>query len=999
MPMTAPEERDPVEWLATEFLDRQRNGESPSVTEYVQKYPEHAEEIRDLFPTILAMERCKEQRDSQPAAPADSTLPEWIGDYRILSEIGRGGMGVVYEAEQVSLGRRVALKVLPRHAMLGEKALLRFRREARMAARLHHTNIVPVFGVGEHEGLHFYVMQLIRGVSLDKVIQALRRQLREGMPRTSAGPLPFSAERAAQALLGGSFAHSRPATTLAASGDLDAVAKAAAVTPAGASGGGGLPPPEAVPTVLLPAEADPSGSRQEPGSAPGERSGEGPGRPLGSRPDDRYFKSVARIGVQVADALHHAHLQGTVHRDVKPGNLLLDERGVIWLADFGLARDWDQEGLTRTGDIAGTLLYVAPEQLEGKPGSASDIYSLGATLYELLTLRPAFTDTQAAQMIRKIQEGVFPRPRALCREIPRDLETIILKAMARDPRQRYATAGELRDDLQRFLNDLPVRARRTSLPERFWRWCRRNRAVATLSLTAAGLLILALVAFAVGYFQTRWANRQVQASLAKEKRQRQRAVASSKLAQRALDRIFNRFAQDRLPDAKGLTIQEGENEIEILTPPVLSAEDAALLEQLLGYYEELAKQEVEDLSLRRKVADARRRVGDIRFRLGKPEGALAAYQGALELYGSLRHNAPGDQPLLVEVASIHNRIGNVRGSTRRRNDQRGAYRQALALLETVPEAERSDRLHFELAHTHYLLARTRLRRGVRGPGPRGFRRDAIDHRAEAIRILEDLRARGPSVPDYRFLLALCYREVPRDRSAFNPREVLAAADHAAAVLSELVKAHPGIPDYRHELVETYAILEVRPWFGRELLVEAEGRFHKALELSEPLVREHPNEPEFALSRSQVYVRLAEAQKRLGKREQAVENYRQALQILERLTQRFSEVGSYRARLAFTQDACAVVLMSLDQWKEARPLLEAVIARWEGAKGPERRMYRGFLGSRYRRLADVLDKLDDKEAATAARKKAEEYGRPFPRRPRRGGSSRESIPRRGRIGRP
>src|SRR5262245_3668110 len=165
-------ERDPVEELAAEFMERQRRGENPTIEEYTSRHPELADEIRDLFPTIAALEGWK--LESAARAPEPPKKLTYLGDFRIIREIGRGGMGIVYEAEQESLNRRVAVKVLPQSALLREKQLRRFEREAKTAARLHHTNIVPVFGVGEQDGLHYYVMQFIRGVGLDAVIDALR---------------------------------------------------------------------------------------------------------------------------------------------------------------------------------------------------------------------------------------------------------------------------------------------------------------------------------------------------------------------------------------------------------------------------------------------------------------------------------------------------------------------------------------------------------------------------------------------------------------------------------------------------------------------------------------------------------------------------------------------------------------------------------------------------------------------------------------------------------
>ena len=205
-----------------------------------------------------------------------------------------------------------------------------------------------------------------------------------------------------------------------------------------------------------------------------------------------YWQGVARVGLQVAEALAYAHGQRILHRDIKPSNLLLDARGNVWVADFGLAKTSDSEDLTHTGDVVGTLRYLAPERLRGQSDPRGDVYSLGLTLYELLTLRPAFDASDRERLIQQVTQGEPPRPRQLEPGVPRDLETIVLKAIAREPGHRYATAAALAEDLQRYLEDRPIRARRISWAGRLLRWGRRNKAVAVL-------LVSVVVTLAVGF--------------------------------------------------------------------------------------------------------------------------------------------------------------------------------------------------------------------------------------------------------------------------------------------------------------------------------------------------------------------------------------------------------------------------------------------------------------------------------------------------------------------
>lgn len=440
-------ERNPLDILAEEFVERYRRGERPALTEYTDRFPDLADAIRDLFPALVMMEQVlPATTDGLEAETPPLDRPNRIGDFRILREVGRGGMGIVYEAEQESLGRHVALKVLPSHSLLDPKRLLRFQREARAAAKLHHTNIVPVFGVGEADGLHYYVMQFIRGLGLDQVFQELHAL--RGKQSSSTVTQTRSIGEAARSLLTGRFEV----------------------------------PPDATPATD---PTPPIGTaRPESVALPGQD--EGPPSGTGWA----YWRSIARVGVQVADALAYAHSQGVLHRDIKPSNLLLDHQGTVWVTDFGLAKAAGTEDLTHTGDILGTLRYMAPERFDGRSDARADVYALGVTLYELVTLQPAFEGTDRGRLIRDVMACNPPRPRKLNSAIPLDLETIILKAMARDPATRYLTATDMADDLRQFIADRPIKARPAGPVERFWRWARRNPAVAGLTTTVAVLLLL-----------------------------------------------------------------------------------------------------------------------------------------------------------------------------------------------------------------------------------------------------------------------------------------------------------------------------------------------------------------------------------------------------------------------------------------------------------------------------------------------------------------------------
>jgi serine/threonine protein kinase/WD40 repeat protein len=397
-----------------EFLQQLDRGERPDLEAFCQRYPAVADVLRNILPALGVLQR-----------PDDPTRElSTLGDFRLLGEIGRGGMGVVYEALQTSLNRRVALKVLPFAAALDIRQLKRFQTEAQAAAQLHHTNIVPVYAVGSERGVHYYAMQYIDGRNLASVLQGLRRQAgRPGAPPAESA------------------------------GDVSADARTT------------------VPVAGL--ETDlPALGRD-------------------------YFRAVARLGVQAAEGLAFAHGSSIIHRDIKPANLLLDSAGRLWIADFGLARCRTGADLTLTGDLVGTLRYMSPEQAMGKPGNIdhrTDVYSLGATLYELLTLQPLFEGEDRAALLHQVAAEEPRPPGRINPAVPADLETIVLKALAKSPDDRYADAAEMAADLQRFLDFVPVRARRPTALQRLRKWARRHR---PLVLTAGVAAVLAL-AVAVG---------------------------------------------------------------------------------------------------------------------------------------------------------------------------------------------------------------------------------------------------------------------------------------------------------------------------------------------------------------------------------------------------------------------------------------------------------------------------------------------------------------------
>jgi tetratricopeptide (TPR) repeat protein len=343
-----------------------------------------------------------------------------LGDFELIREIGRGGMGVVYEARQLSLNRRVALKVLPPGLGLTKEARTRFEREAHAAAKLHHTNIVPVHAIGEQEGHHFYAMELIEGKSLAAVLDEMR-----------GGP--------------GAAQTEETRTTGVEETDEDRAVPSAADSVATTSTG-----------------------RQ-------------------------WFDLVARRLAEVAEALDYAHSRGVIHRDIKPANLLFDAADRLCIADFGLARLTQEPGMTVSGSFLGTPAYMPPEQISGtrELDHRADIYALGVVMYEMLTLRRPFSGRSREQIVSAVMTKEPLSPRRLDRKIPLDLETVCLKAMEKDPARRYASAGEMANDLRTYLAHGLITARRAGPIRRAAKLVRRRPVASTVTLAAVLLVIAA----------------------------------------------------------------------------------------------------------------------------------------------------------------------------------------------------------------------------------------------------------------------------------------------------------------------------------------------------------------------------------------------------------------------------------------------------------------------------------------------------------------------------
>ncbi len=574
--------------ILDEYLIASEEGRPISRAQCLAANPDLAAVLSEYFDNLQILNNLARRH---PTAPIESSANyRQLSDYELGDEIGRGSMGIVYRAVQKSLGREVALKVLSFSGALNEDRVARFHREAHITAALDHPGVVKVFDVGCEAGTHYYAMQLIDGLSLDRHIEWARRQ---SMPTQ---------------------------TVLAMYSTIDGMA-----SPLGSASVTANESMQTAQAQLL----------------------VGPNR----------FRSAVRLIQSAALAMHAAHLAGIVHRDLKPSNLIVDRQGNLKVTDFGLARLDQASKLTHSGDLIGTLRYMSPEQAAGRGtliDPRTDVYALGATLYELCTLQPAYPGEDYPSLIQAICRGEPVPPRRIEPSIPADLQTIILKAMCCEQADRYPTASALAEDLDRFLAGKTILARPRGVYEKVLAWGTRYTAV----------LFTALLVVTAGLIGTLFHV----SVLSIETKRTEQAV-------RTADEMF-RHARAAV-DSLGARVAS-----QLTAIPNAQAIRREILNQTLAYYEEFVKKAEQDASLATDVAETKLQIARLVKLFGNFDDSVAAYQVAIHAL------SPANLSLTEHAGTVWCMAVNEQAML---FTEHGHHSRALELLQQIELAKVSDR--------------------------------------------------------------------------------------------------------------------------------------------------------------------------------------------------------------------------------------------------------------------------------------------------------------------
>jgi len=834
---------------------------NPDLALPLQAYFQSLDELHDLAAGFQRPGSASGYSESAAEVLPATGDEKRLGDFRLLREVGRGGMGVVYEAEQISLGRRVALKVLPFAAVLDSRQIARFKHEAQAAAQLNHPNIVSVFAVGVERGVHYYAMQFIDGQPLDRVIAEMRERY---LPGDRSTGISRNAREEIPPTMG----------TWCPAGTTSATQQSILTSRAAGSG--------------------------------------------------EYIRGVVGLGIAAAGALHAAHESGIVHRDIKPSNLLLDGNGKLWVTDFGLARRRPVPGardaaLTRTGDLVGTMRYMSPEQAAGQNALVdhrTDIYSLGATLYELLTLEPAIPGQEGQALLRQI-ERQDPRPlRQLQPKVPVDLQTVIMKGMAKRREDRYATAQDFADDLQRVLDGKPIVARPPALLDRATRWAQRHREVvaAASAVCLLTLLALAIIIVVIAGEQRKTAQNYALA----EKRFRE--------AQDTVERLGLRIS-DRLAKVPGAAQVRQD-----------------LLQQTRACLRDLADQEKDNPELRADLALTYSKIGKLSAEIGSGDDAIEADKRAIRLYEELARANPRDVDCRQRLGVCQNNLGLVLARSGKTDDARQAFDEAIRLQESASTSGPSQSENEEQRLADLALAHGNLGLLQNETGDADGAAVSLDC---AAALQQRLLTATPKNPDRMRDLAVTLNTQAALYVERRPEKAIELYEKAADLQDKAAALLPDGSGCRNELALICINMgAVQSRTGA--MPQAVESYTRAVDLASELVQRAPAQKSYRHTLARAYNNLGSAQGRLGRTAAAESSYRHALALQEALVQQDPQDLDLLSDLGGMCNNLGTVLEEMKRPSEAVAAYEQAVSHQRQAlsQAPEIAKYRQYLSKHY-----------------------------------------------------
>ena len=876
--------------ILDDYLASIEQGRPVELDKLLARRPELADELTAYFDSINFLQLAAP--DLTGLADSTSLLEDWtgrtLGEYEIVRELGRGGMGVVYEATQNKLGRRVALKVLPFAAVLDKQQTARFMLEAQSAAQLSHPHIVPVYDIGCERSVHYYSMQYVEGHSLEAAIEELKQFQQTADPHSASAAKPVRRNKA-----------------LRSSG------RGAVFGPC--RSGEDLFPPTAT------AETKAGFSTRR------------------TTHDHSYVMAVAQLGIQAAEALQHAHDFGVVHRDIKPSNLMIDREGKLWVTDFGLARCQSDSTITLTGAVLGTVRYMSPEQATGRRALVdhrTDIYSLGGTLYELLTLRTPYDADNSHELLQQIERGEPSALRRLNPSVPFDLETIVLKAISKRRRDRYATAQELADDLRRFVAGKTIAARRPSLVDRIAKWAARHK---YLVAAAAVVTLVALIGTTAAAILIAREQNATEAALSESRSNFERSQDNFRQSREVLDH-FGVLVADRLVGLPGT--ERLRNDVLLDT---------------LRYYDRFVAQAGDDPTFQTDLAITCFKSGEILDRLGASDKALASFEKARRIFEQLKGDVAQAQ-----AAACHNNIALLHASRGNIDAAQTAYENAIRLYEErlAANATNADcRLQLASALGNFALLLSHADQ----------RREALDYHHRALDLQQQLVEDHPEQAGFRRELAMTFNNLSYFHRETNSKRSIDFNQKAIDLLRQATSAEPDNVDFQGDLALSFTNQgSLLASSGHHELAEA--AYREAIELYKSLLRQAPSVVAYHRDLAVAHNNLGRTLTELQQGEAAQVALEDARETLLTLSQTNPTDLAVQSSLGGVFNNLGMAYEQTGDHSRAIVAYEQAIAHQRSAlsRAPKMTTFADFLNRSYENYARVLESVGRSEDAEVAR---------------------------------